>query len=72
MLIEVKVKTRAHKNEVQKTGEGNYVVFVSAVPEKGKANEKVINLLSDYFGKPKQSIRIVHGRTSKNKQIQIL
>jgi len=46
-------------------------VKVTAVPEKGKANEAVIELLADYFDVPKSSINIVGGKSTRMKMIDI-
>ena len=63
MKISVRVKTNARKNEVQKIDENNYLVSVSVPPVEGKANERVIELLSGYFDRPKRSIVILKGET---------
>ncbi|MBA4312790.1 MAG: hypothetical protein C0417_09190 [Chlorobiaceae bacterium] len=72
MKITVRVKPNARKNEVKQIDANNFVVSVSVPPVEGKANEKVIELLSEYFGKPKQSINILRGMTGKIKIVEIL
>lgn len=62
---------RAGKNEVQKISEGEYRVKVTAVPEKGKANEAVIKILADFFDVPKSSINIIGGKSTRVKLIDI-
>ncbi|MFA4991005.1 MAG: DUF167 domain-containing protein [Candidatus Omnitrophota bacterium] len=69
--IEIKVITRAKKEEIQKLGENNYRIKVSAPPEKGRANEKVIELLSEEFGVPRNQIKIISGETSNKKIVGI-
>jgi len=71
MRIYVKVTPRAGKNEVLRVSEGEYKVKVAAVPEKGKANEKVIKLLAEYFDVPKKSIGIAGGKTARTKIIDV-
>jgi uncharacterized protein (TIGR00251 family) len=71
MRIYVKVSPRAGKNEVLKISEGEYKVKVTAPPEKGKANEKVIELLAYHLAVPKSSIKIVAGKTARIKIIDI-
>jgi uncharacterized protein len=46
-------------------------VKVTDPPEKGKANEKIIELLACHFRVPKSSINIVAGKTAKIKIIDI-
>ena len=44
----------------------------NVVPEKGKANKKVIKMISGYFNVPKSRIKIDSGLKSKEKVIEIL
>jgi hypothetical protein len=71
MRIYARVTPRAGKNEVLKISDGEYKVKVTAVPEKGKANEKVVELLADYFGVSKSLVNIVGGKSTKTKIIDI-
>ncbi|MBI2121511.1 MAG: DUF167 domain-containing protein [Candidatus Sungbacteria bacterium] len=72
MRISLIVKPGAGKNQVIKKSEGVLAVYVTAAPEKGKANGAVIKLLADYFGIAKSRIRIISGFSSKNKIVKIL
>jgi uncharacterized protein (TIGR00251 family) len=65
------VTPRAGKNEITKISEGEYKVKVTAPPEKGKANEKVIELLAYHLAVPKSSVKIVAGKTARIKLIDI-
>ena len=71
MRIKVKVKPGASKNEVKKIDENLYEVRTTTIPEKGKANEKVIELLADFFDVPKSRIKIVKGQTSREKEVEV-
>jgi uncharacterized protein (TIGR00251 family) len=71
MRVYVKVTPRAGKNEVTKISEGEYKVKVTAPPEKGKANEAVIELLADYFDVSKSSLNILAGKTARVKIIDV-
>jgi len=46
-------------------------VRVTATPEKGKANEKVIKLLAKHFKVAKSQVKIIRGLTSRNKTVEI-
>ncbi len=72
MKISIKVKPNARKNEVKQVDATNYIVSVTVPPVEGKANEKVIELLSEYFGKPKRCFTILRGTTGKMKIVEIL
>jgi uncharacterized protein len=69
--VYVKVTPRAGQNEVVKISEGEYKVKVTAPPEKGKANEAVIKILANYFDLPKSSIKIIGGKSTRVKLIEI-
>jgi uncharacterized protein (TIGR00251 family) len=71
MKFKIIVKPNAKRNEVTKTVEGTLVVRVAVPPIEGRANEKVIEVLSEYLNKPKRSISIVSGFKGKNKIIEI-
>lgn len=72
MKVSIRVKANARKNEVKQIDPNRYEVRVTAPPVEGKANEKVIELLAEYFGKPKRCVTILRGETSKNKIIEII
>jgi len=65
------VTTRSAKNEIAKISEGEYRVRVSAVPEKGKANEAVRELIADYFRVGKNRVKIIAGKSAKTKLLEI-
>ena len=71
MLLRVKVKPSSKKEEVKKISESEYEVKVSAPPEGGKANEKLREILADFFGVPKGRVKILRGHTSRIKLVEI-
>jgi uncharacterized protein (TIGR00251 family) len=71
MKFTVKVKPNSRKNEVKRAEDGTLTIFVTDPPREGKANEKLIKLLSEYLKKPKRCISIVAGFKSKNKIVKI-
>ena len=71
MRIYVKVIARAGKNEVIKISEQEYNIRVTAAPERGKANEAVVEILAGYFGVSKSSISIAGGKTARTKIIDL-
>ena len=64
--IEIKVIPNASKTELVKTETG-YKARIQRAPVDGKANEALIELLSNEFGIPKRYIEIAKGKTSRNK-----
>jgi uncharacterized protein (TIGR00251 family) len=72
MRLEVKVKPNSKTTQVVQNGDGSLTVRVTSRPIEGKANAQVIELLSEYFHRPKRTISIVAGSKSKLKIVQIL
>ncbi len=71
MKITVKVKPNARENSVKEIEKDYFEVKVSIPPEKGKANDKVIELLSKFFKIPKSRINISKGQKNKEKIVEI-
>ncbi len=71
MRIKVKVKPGSRKEEVKELGPDHLEVRVKAPPEKGKANERVIELLAKHYGVRKSAVRIIKGEASREKLIEI-
>jgi uncharacterized protein len=71
MKLKVTVKPNARKNEVIRNADGSLLIRVAVPPVEGKANEKVIEVLSEYLNKPKRSLSIVSGFKGKNKLIEV-
>jgi len=71
MILKVKVKPRSKKESVKEISETELEVRVSAPPERGKANSRLIEILSKHFGVPKSKIRIVKGETSREKLVEV-
>lgn len=69
VLLFVKVIPKSSSNTVVGLEGDRLKVKVTAVPEKGKANQAVIKLLSKYLGIPKSSITIISGETAKQKTV---
>ena len=71
MKLLVKVKANSKTEGISR--EGNvFVVRVNKPPKEGKANQAVINLLSQQFGISKSKIRIINGFKSRNKLVELL
>lgn len=47
-------------------------IKVVAPPEKGKANEEIIQILAETFKVPRSTIQLVHGTTSARKKFHII
>ena len=69
--IEVRVKPGSKKELVEKLDQNRFVVKVKSLPKEGQANEAVIRAISDSFKIPKSKIKIIKGRKSRNKLIEV-
>ena len=73
--INVKVKVSAKEDKIgewrEVNGESILQISIKQIPERGKANESVIKLLSKEFKVPQKNIQIVSGHRSNTKSIVI-
>jgi uncharacterized protein (TIGR00251 family) len=71
MRINVKVKPSAGRNEIKKIDKTHFEVKVAVPPEKGKANQRTIEILAKYFKIPKSKITLISGETYREKVFDI-
>lgn len=71
VFLLVKVFPNAQKNCFDGFHAGRLKVKIKAPPDKGKANEALIEFLADALGLSKSRIHIVTGHTSQLKKIEI-
>lgn len=71
MKIAVKVHPKSKAESVIQTGEENLELHFNVVPQKGKANAKVIEMIADYFGVPKSEVKIIGGLKSTQKIVEL-
>lgn len=72
MKIIVHVKPRSSQSKVEQINDGEFKVWVRVVPEKGKANEEMLQLLADYFRVKKAAVRLVIGKTAREKLVEVI
>jgi hypothetical protein len=71
MRINVKVKLKASQEKVVQIDQTHFEVSVHAAPVDGQANDRVVELLADYFEVPKSTVRIISGHTGRQKLVEI-
>ncbi len=71
MILTIHVKPKSKKESLVWLDEDTIKMNVSAAPEKGRANERVIELLSEEFNVAKSHIRLIRGATARIKQFEI-
>jgi len=68
MKIKIKVHANSSQEKINKFSEDNYEVWLKEKTIDGKANIKLIKILSKYFGK---EVKIKSGFTSRRKVVEI-
>ena len=71
MRLKVRVKPGSKREGVKEIAPDHLEVKVSAPPERGKANERVVELLAKHYGVRKSAVKIVKGETSREKIVEI-
>lgn len=69
-LLAVRVTPKASRNMV-KIEDGQVRVYVTTVPEAGKATKDVIKLLAKAMGHPKSAFTLLRGETSRDKVFRL-
>ena len=70
MKLSVKVHAKSRQAKVVRRDDTHYEVWVHEAPDKGRANEAVVDALSDFLGAPKSRLCIVSGLASSRKVIE--
>jgi uncharacterized protein YggU (UPF0235/DUF167 family) len=68
----VHVQTHAHEDRLEELDLDEFKIWTTAIPEKGGANQAVIEILAEYFNVAPSLIRITSGNKSKHKLVEIL
>jgi uncharacterized protein (TIGR00251 family) len=71
MKINVKVIPNAKKNKIEKIND-TYKIHLTAPAIQGKANNMLIEILSEHFNVKKNKIFIIKGEKNRNKVIEII
>ena len=71
IIFQVKVVPAGSKTSIEGIYGDMLKVKLSAAPEKGKANEALLEFLAEMLGVKRKFVKIVSGQTSKVKQIAI-
>jgi uncharacterized protein len=69
--VRVKVTPGSSKPRVEEQSDGTFRVYVSASPDKGKANSEMLRSVAKYLGVPRSAIAIIRGRTAREKLLRI-
>ncbi len=72
MLIRVRVTSNAKGASLTETGETSFEVKVDEEAIGGRANKRLLEILSKHFNVPKSRIAIVTGAKSRDKMVEII
>jgi len=70
--LDVRVSPGSSRSCVMGLHGGGIKVAVRAPPEKGRANEEVVEVLAEFLNIPARQVTVVSGPTSKNKRMRIV
>ena len=68
--IEIQVQPKASRNRIV-TQDGKVKVYVTAAPERDRANEAVVEALAGRLGVPKRAVSIISGERSRTKLMAV-
>lgn len=72
IYFNVKVITGAPKTELrEEMADGTIKIALSAQPEKGEANQELVNYLAKVIGVRKYQVKIISGLTERTKLVKI-
>jgi uncharacterized protein len=71
MLISVHVTANSKESRVTKVGEASFDVKVDEKATGGRANKRLVEILSEHFGVPRSKISIVRGAKSRDKTVEV-
>ena len=71
MKVSVRVTANSRKPRVLQEGENTLKVWVDAPALDGKANKRLVEILSDHYDRPKSCFNIVSGLKNRNKIVEI-
>ncbi|WP_415062331.1 DUF167 domain-containing protein [Bdellovibrio sp.] len=66
------IQPKSSKNEVIGPHNGELKIKITAPPIDGRANEGLIEFLSDHFDIPKRNVILVKGDTGRHKTVDLL
>lgn len=71
--VELFIEVKLHSKTTQLLGVFNnrLKIAVNAPPVDGKANQKIIDFLANFFALAKNSIKIIRGKTARKKVVML-
>ncbi len=72
VTLEIRVRPKTGRREVQVRPDGLIRVLVTEAPEAGKANTAVEALIAERLGVPKRNVSVIKGNKSRDKVVEVI
>jgi len=72
VIVEVSAKPSSARRGVVRAGPQGLAIAINSAPEKGQANDELIEYLADELRVPRAALMILRGATSRRKTIRII
>jgi uncharacterized protein len=70
-VLAVRVQPGARRDGCAGAWNASLKIAVSAPPEDGRANERLVEVIAELFGLRRSAVEIVGGRTSRDKRVRL-
>lgn len=71
VTLRVRVKPRSRVSALEQSADGTWVARLRAPPVDGKANEELVALVAERFGRPKSAVTIRAGAAGRTKLVRV-
>jgi uncharacterized protein (TIGR00251 family) len=72
IVLDIIAQPRSSRRGVVRAGPQGLAIAINSAPDKGKANDELIEYLADVLRVPQAALMIVRGATSRKKSIRII
>jgi uncharacterized protein (TIGR00251 family) len=69
--VRIRVSPGASRDEIVGRHGDGWKVRVTAAPERGRANDAIVRLLSEALGVPRDAVAVVAGHASRDKLVEV-
>ncbi|MDI6848232.1 MAG: DUF167 domain-containing protein [Candidatus Saccharicenans sp.] len=70
-ILTVRVQPKASRRELVPLSATEFRARLTSAPEKGRANQELLELLSEHLDLPLSRLKIIRGETSRIKLVEI-
>lgn len=70
IVFSIKVRPRSRRRGILGVRAGSLLVGVSSPPERGKANDELVEILAELLRRPRSSVEILSGHNRRDKVVR--